>query len=214
MLNRNESFPGEIRSQVPRRADMGIVAWVVVGATSLMLAFGAMAQSQEEPPEIPSGVPEHYPALRIYAEGEILEVLDGGRVLRILAPAQDGHLFGDGRSDPRDPFGSGGVRSLTNMPRRGEVVVSLRNAHGWLFIDDPDGGAQERVRLDYGRDVFAPGQFIEIGPAPGLPSEAADASIHSQTTIFGLTTSVRIVLSVSVNGWVYIRLNRFKEVGQ
>lgn len=172
---------------------------------------GALAQSQEEPPAIPSGVPEHYPALRIYVEGEILEVLAGGRALRLLAPASDGHLFGDGRSDPRDPFGSGGVRELTRMPRRSEVIVSLRNAQGWLFIDDPDGGPQERIRLDYGREMFAPGQLVEIGPAPGLTSEASDASISRQTTVSGLTTSTRTLLSVTVTGWVYIRLNRFLE---
>lgn len=172
---------------------------------------GAMAQSQDEPPEIPSGVPEHYPALRIYVEGEILAVLDGGKALRLLAPAPAGHLFGDGRSDPRDPFGVGGVRALTRVPRRNEVIVNLRNAQGWLFIDDPDGGPQERIRLDYGREIFAPGQLVEIGPAPGLTSEASEGSISSQTTASGLTTGVRMLFSVSVKGWVYIRLNRFKE---
>jgi len=177
----------------------------------LALAAGASAQSQEEPPEIPSGVPEHYSALRIYAEGEILEVLDGGRTLMILAPTRDRHLIGDGLSNPSDPFGSGGLRDVTGPARLSEVMVRLRNAQGWLFIDDPDGGPQERIRLDYGREVFAPGQLVEIGPAPGLPSEASEGVINSQTTALGLTTGVRTLLSVSVTGWVYIRLNRFRE---
>ncbi len=190
---------------------IGMVTRLVASATVLALAAGASAQPQDEPPEIPSGVPEHYSALRIYAEGEILEVLDGGRTLMILAPTRGGHLFGDGRSDPADPLGSGGLRGLTTSPRLNKVVVRLRNAQGWLFIDDPDGGPQERIRMDYGREVFAPGQLVEIGPAPGLPSEASEGSINSQATASGLTTGVRTVLSVSVTGWIYIRLNRFKE---
>lgn len=191
-----------------RRNFLTLVAVLVMGMATLS---AGSATAQEETSDIPSGVPDHYPALRIYAEGEILEVLNGGRALRILAPARDEHLFGDGRSDPRDPLGTGGVRSLPGLPRRAPLVVNMRSAQGWLFIDDPQGGPQERVRLDHGRELFAPGQLIEIGPAPGLESEATEGRVRSQTTAAGLTRTVSTVLSISVTGWVYVRLNRFKE---
>ncbi len=187
------------------------VGLLAVVSGSLLLPPGSLAEAQEDAQEIPSGVPEHFPALRIYVEGEILAVEDGGRTLRLLAPGSDGHLFGDGRSDPRAPIGSGGVRG---SPGRKEVVVSLRRVQGWLFIDDEDGGEQQRIRLDRGREVFAPGQLVEIAPAPGLSSGVSEGSVRSQTTAPGLLSGSGLVRSVSVKGWVYIRLNRFRQAKQ
>jgi len=210
MLERNDSSSGHLQARTSGPGARGMVALLVLGAASLLPAAGTMAQSQEEPPEIPRGVPEHYAALRIYAEGEILEVLNGGRALRILAPARGAHLFGDGRSAPRDPLPSI-ERSVAGLDARDEIIVNLRDAQGWLFIDDPDGGPQERVRMDEGRKIFAPGQTVEIGPAPGLASGATDGTITTQSSWAGQTTSTRVVLSKSVRGWIYIRINRFKE---
>jgi hypothetical protein len=176
----------------------------------LVAANGAAAaQSQDS---IPSGVPDHYPALRTYAEGEIIEVMDGGRALRIRPPVGD-RGFGGAIGDPGDSRDQG---SLLTQPQaiafdRGEQIVIMRNVQGWLFIDDRDDDApQERLRLDAGRERFAPGQYVEIGAAPGLKSGASEGS--AQTQSFGVQGAgvAGTVPSITLSGWVYIRLNPFK----
>jgi len=163
-----------------------------------------------------NGVPDHYAGLRIYVQGEILEVLEGGFALLVQQQNKMEMFTG------ADPFAGIDTRREDPMASdtgdgdaRGPAVVRLYDAKGWVFIDDPEGGEQTKVRLDEARQLFRPGQVVQIGAAPGLPSSASHGSVSTQTTRRGQAPSgfgFRTPLVIGVTGWVYIRLNRFREV--
>lgn len=186
-------------------------------ATVAALLVVPAAHGQE--PDVPGGVPEHYGALNTYAEGEVVEVAEGGRVLLLKVPRPGDSLFGPprrGSGEGRDRLGD--PRTLAGLPGPGAdsfgrtlLVVIIRYAQGWVFIDDPDGGPQRRVRLDDARETFAEGQLFQIGPAPELTSNAVDTAIASQTFGAGTVRTQGTLPAKAIEGWVYVRLNRYRQ---
>ncbi len=155
---------------------------------------------------VPSGVPDYYAARRLYAEGEILEVLAQGRRLRI-GPLGPGGREVDRR--PGAPDRSGVDESV--LIGGGGLLVDLEKTKGWIFVDDPEGGPQRRIRLDRGRHLFTPGQIVRIGPAPGLESSASAFGASSRTASGFAVGGRATTPGLAVRGWIYVRLTPFRQ---
>lgn len=204
--------PGTLRGQLRSGPSGTAAVMAVLVAAAVLPAPSTAAGTRFQ--EVPAAVPEHYVGADTYAQGLIVEVGDGGMTL-LLEEREDGDLF--------DPFGApeGGSSparsfdSFIGIDSGGLTAVVLARAQGWLFLDDPEGGPQQRIRLDDARDLFQPGGVVQIGRAAGLPSSASHVPVSMQ----GRTSSgpgggfqeFRTRKRITIEGWVYVRLNRMQD---
>jgi hypothetical protein len=194
-----------------RRRDRALAA---VALYALLGAFPAVGQERDfRQQDVPSSVPEHYVAGQVYVQGRIYDVADGGMTL-MLEERSDADLFGPfgatgGGGTPADSFDS-----FIGIEDGGLTLVTLARVQGWLFIDDPEGGPQQRIRLIEARDLFEPGQIVQIGRAPGMPSSASHAPVsasgRTRRGANGGFQEFRTRKRVALEGWVYVRLNRME----
>lgn len=156
------------------------------------------------------GVPEHYSATRTYVQGTVLDASADGMVL-LIEQQNDVELFTPGAALERDPANRMASDASDSL-RTGLAEVHLRGASGWVFIDDPDGGPQQRVRLADARQLFREGQVIQIGAVSGLRSTVSEGFAQTQSTRRGqiVPPSFETALVLNVQGWVYIRLSSWR----
>lgn len=188
-----------------------LIASVALAGSTVLLAVPAAVGGTLQ--EIPDTVPEHYVGADTYVQGLIVEASDGGMAL-LVEERQDADLF--------DPFGArggdsspaGSFDSFIGLDPGGLTAVVLGRAQGWLFVDDPDGGPQQRIPLEFARELLQPGGIVQIGRAAGLPSTASHVPVSMQgrtsTGPGGGFQEFRTRKRITIEGWVYVRLNRMQ----
>lgn len=195
----------EPRIRGPHKQLLGPLTWRTAMRSVAVVVLSSVAQILNAGQ---TGVPDHYSALRTYIEGAVLEVSADGTTL-LIEQQNPIELVAPGDPLERDPRNAMASDSMDEL-QRGLARVSLRHAKGWVFIDDPDGGPQRRVRLADFRLQFRPGHVIEIGAAPGLKSGASEGHGQIQTAGGRGSSQTSTGLVVTISGWVYIRLNAWR----
>lgn len=154
------------------------------------MALGAGFAPQKSPPR----PLEHYAAIEIWTQGEIVEIDEAAGVLRLI-PAD----VSDASTRSTEVGG--------RVPHT--IVVELRYAKGWMYFDDPDGGPQQRFVLREGRRQLRLGQFIEIGRSNDYRGGVESQSIGINNGPWSAGGTY-----MKFKGWILVRVNDFLSAAE
>ena len=155
------------------------------------LCLGLCALGQEIPTP-----PDHYAAFDPFFEGQIVETLEDGGVIKI-------------EPVPIIPF----REMVRGEGERRGTWIEFRYAKGWVFFDGPEDGPQRRYNLREGRSRLEVGQIIAVGREPTEGGGWDHTSIKAWSGGRGRSGGrvLSIDTQVRLHGWILARVTPFRE---